>query len=253
MRSIRSLRKAFPSKSKDSIFAFFLRLTAATHKENKLYWEFFHFIISLLKYLKYWTTNTGKKYVFYDLGEDKRWFHGMLSNSFSRDFGFRCLASIKMSTLYPECCSVQAASKHWRNYLHSLNYVSVDALPKCTKQYFIWQDLQWKKSISNSILFKSSVCYTDEINFITRIQFSQVLDRWPTKGQLRVYTEALLCIAHRGYSSKDLPKLTTAKKCSWHLSSASQKMCRKKITVIWTKMYNLQWNVIVPIHTKWRS
>lgn len=100
MRSIRSLRKAFPSKSKDSIFAFFLRLTAATHKENKLYWEFFHFIISLLKYLKYWTTNTGKKYVFYDLGEDKRWFHGMLSNSFNRDFGFRWLASIKMSTLY---------------------------------------------------------------------------------------------------------------------------------------------------------
>lgn len=90
IRSIRPLRKPFPSKSKeDSIFGFFLRLTAARHKEYKLYLEFFHFIISLLKYLKHWTTHTGKKSIYFMMGEDKRWLFGMLSYSCSKDFGFR--------------------------------------------------------------------------------------------------------------------------------------------------------------------
>ena len=47
-----------------------------------------HFMTSLLKSLRYWTTNTEKKYFFYDLGEDERWRYRMLSNSCSKDLGF---------------------------------------------------------------------------------------------------------------------------------------------------------------------
>lgn len=75
----------------DALFGFFLRLTAARHRKYELHtnpWECFNFVISPLKYLRYWMTNTEKKCLFYDLGEDERWQFGILSYSCSKDLGF---------------------------------------------------------------------------------------------------------------------------------------------------------------------